>query len=693
MIRSSARLCAIVMVLAAISCTLTLQAQRITWIKTLGGPSFDMVEQLHVGADGSCNLIGTFSDSLDVGGIILQSIGSYDVFTARFNSKGNVTTAASHGGLDADEGRSIVVDNKGNTYYAGAFIDVAVIAGEQIESIDPSSVDMFVVKISKEGLLQWVKVFGSPTYDEGAPSLAVDSTGNVYVAGGIGGAGLFGTKKYTSAGKLDAFVAKLNASGEVQWVVGAGSADNDQTLHVHVTPNGDRVYAVGNFIGLVNFGSNTIESFANRTDFFVRALNASGQPLWCKRIGSSEPDFQIGANTTADGKLLLTGTMRLTTTFDTKTLKADGENDPDVFVAKVNRDGDFELLRRYGSIFEETASCIVADTKGNMFVGGSFDSTTILETFQQESYGASDGFVMRLLSNGDVDWVKTFGGPYEDAVTGVGIDAKGIPYVAGVFETYAFFDDIRYDGEGFDDIFLAALDCGPSTQLRPNTNELKVCEGMDRPIVARLGYPSYEWFVNGNKDPEPSFTLKTANLKTGTYTIYCRIKGFDECIKNTDTIKVIVTPGLTVPLITRKADELTCSVDLVNYQWYREGKKISGATSRTIKISGDGNYRVLISDTAGCERWSENFLVGTTSVDDLIEGTSIAVYPNPTSGAFTIAGAEGVEVSVRDVMGRIVTFVGSAAPYQTVELEGAAGMYVVTLRSGGESRTVLVQKR
>ena len=48
---------------------------------------------------------------------------------------------------------------------------------------------------------------------------------------------------------------------------------------------------------------------------------------------------------------------------------------------------------------------------------------------------------------------------------------------------------------------------------------------------------------------------------------------------------------------------------------------------------------------------------------------------------------------MRDVMGRIVTFVGSAAPYQTVELDGATGMYVVTLRAGGESRTVLVQKR
>ncbi len=693
MIRSSARMGTIVLVLAAISCTLTLQAQRITWIKTLGGPSFDMVEHLHVGADGSCSLIGTFSDSIDVGGIVLQSIGSYDVFNARFNSKGNVSTASSHGGLDADEGRSIVVDNKGNTYIAGAFIDIALIAGEQVESIDQSSVDMFIAKISKEGLTQWIKVFGSPTYDEGAPSVAVDSTGNIYVGGGIGGAGQFGTKKYTSTGKLDAFVAKLNASGEFLWVQGAGSADNDQTLHVHVTPNGDRVYAVGNFTGLVNFGSNTIESFVNRTDFFVRALNASGQPLWCKRIGSSEPDMQIGANTTADGKLLLTGTMRLTTTFDTKTLKADGENDPDVFVVRVNRDGDFELARRYGSIFEETASCIVADAKGNMFVGGSFDSTTIFETFQQESSGASDGFVMRLLANGDVDWVKTFGGPYEDAVTGVGIDAKGIPYVAGVFETYALFDNQRYNGKGFEDIFLAALDCGPSTELRPRAKEVKLCEGMDFPITARRGYPSYEWFVNGSKVTEPGFTLRTTNLQRGTYTVYCRIKGYDECIKNTDTINVIVTPGLTVPVITRKMDELTCSVDLVNYQWYREGQKISGATSRTIKISGEGNYRVLISDTTGCERWSENFLVGTTSVDDLIEGASIAVYPNPTSGAFTIAGAEGVEVSVRDVMGRIVTFVGSAAPYQTVELDGATGMYVVTLRAGAESRTVLVQKR
>jgi hypothetical protein len=112
-----------------------------------------------------------------------------------------------------------------------------------------------------------------------------------------------------------------------------------------------------------------------------------------------------------------------------------------------------------------------------------------------------------------------------------------------------------------------------------------------------------------------------------------------------------------------------------------------------VKVQGEGNYRVLISDTAGCERWSENFLVGTTSVNDLLEGTTIAIYPNPTSGAFTIAGAEGVEVTVRDVMGRVVSVLSAASAMETVVLDGAAGMYAVTLRSNGESRTILLQKR
>ena len=118
----------------------------------------------------------------------------------------------------------------------------ASVATELIEALDPGSTDMFVAKFNNVGIMQWVKVFGSTTYDEGAPFLAVDSLGAVYVAGGFGGTAEFGTRKATSGGKLDAFVGKMSANGDFIWVQGWGSTENDVATSVSVSPNGDRVY-------------------------------------------------------------------------------------------------------------------------------------------------------------------------------------------------------------------------------------------------------------------------------------------------------------------------------------------------------------------------------------------------------------------------------------------------------------------
>jgi hypothetical protein len=670
-----------------------MQAQRYTWIKTVTGPSFDESFSMAIAPNGDLHVVGVFSDSLNVSGMTVQALGNYDIFTARFNSKGQPINADAHGSFDVDEAASIVADNKGNYYFGGAFIDQAVVAGELVEGIDATSMDMFVAKLDRFGIVQWIKVFGSPTYDEGAPYIAVDSTGNVYVAGGVGGTGQFGTKTYKAVGKLDAFVAKLNPVGDFQWVVGAGSSDNDMAKGISVSPTGDRVYSVGTFIGQVTFGNATFDSYTGLADFFVRALNATGQPLWAKRLGWSGIDDQIACNTLQDGRLLITGSMKQTMNFDTQTLKAAGEFGTDFFVTRMSKEGEFELLKNYGSTFDERGTCITADAKGNMFVGGWYDSTTVIGTYADDSRGGNDGFVARILSNGEVDWVRTYGGPYDDGTRSIAVDAKNIPYVTGTFDTYAYFDDEKIMGDRFDDVFVAALDCGPSTLLNPRAAAIEICEGQDTLIQVRFGYPSYEWYQNNEKISLTGYKYNTSALKQGTYTVYCRIKGFDDCIKNTDTVTITVKPGLQLPLITRSADELTCSVDLVNYQWYREGQPIKGATSRTVKIAGDGFYRVLISDTSGCNRWSDNFLVGTTDVADLIDGTTISVYPNPTSGSITLQGAYGAELVLTDMIGRIVARVESAHDLQPLTIDGPVGVYSLTINVGGNTRTLLITKQ
>jgi hypothetical protein len=296
--------------------------------------------------------------------------------------------------------------------------------------------------------------------------------------------------------------------------------------------------------------------------------------------------------------------------------------------------------------------------------------------------------------NGDIDWLRSCGGPYDDEIRAIVIDAKNIPYVTGVFDTWAMFEDVKLTGDRFSDVFVAALDCGPSTSLKPRKSQLDICEGQDSLIQARFGYPNYEWYVNGTKDAAVvSYTYATGKLAQGTYQIYSRVTGFDDCVKNTDTITVVVRKGLPVPTITRVGDELRCSVDDVMYQWYREGNKINGQTNQTVAVSGDGLYRVQIMDSTGCDRWSDNFLVGTTSVFGDESGSVITLYPNPTQGQVTIAGAAGAEVTVTDMLGRVVARLQNASDVQLVSIDGANGTYAVTLRSGNAVHTVLVTKQ
>jgi hypothetical protein len=256
------------------------------------------------------------------------------------------------------------------------------------------------------------------------------------------------------------------------------------------------------------------------------------------------------------------------------------------------------------------------------------------------------------------------------------------------------FECIKLQGERFIDVFVAALDCGPSTMLNPRKEQLDICEGQDSLIQARFGYPNYEWYVNGTKDPSVvSYTYITGGLTEGTYQVYARVTGFDDCVKNTDTITVVVRKGLPVPTVTRVGDELRCSVDDVMYQWYRDGVKINGQTGQTVAINGDGLYRVQIIDSTGCDRWSADFLVGTTSVFSDESGSVVTLYPNPTQGALTIAGAAGAEITVTDMLGRVVVRLQNASEIQHVTIDGANGTYAVTLRNAGKVHTMLVTKQ
>jgi len=104
-----------------------------------------------------------------------------------------------------DYANGVATDSSGNVYVTGGTkggLDGNTSAGDT---------DLFVIKYNSSGTKQWTKQLGT-SGDDYANGVAVDSSGNVYVAGDTYG-GLDGNN---NAGNNDIFVVKYNSSGTKQ---------------------------------------------------------------------------------------------------------------------------------------------------------------------------------------------------------------------------------------------------------------------------------------------------------------------------------------------------------------------------------------------------------------------------------------------------------------------------------------------
>ncbi|MEI8024114.1 MAG: SBBP repeat-containing protein, partial [Actinomycetota bacterium] len=126
------------------------------------------------------------------------------------------------GGTGIDSGGSVAVDSSGNIYTTGSF-EGTVDFDPGVGTANLTAVafsDVFVSKLDASGNYVWAKSFGGTDYDSGG-SVAVDSSGNVYTTGSFRSTADFdpsvGIANLTSAGFLEVFVSKLDASGNYVW--------------------------------------------------------------------------------------------------------------------------------------------------------------------------------------------------------------------------------------------------------------------------------------------------------------------------------------------------------------------------------------------------------------------------------------------------------------------------------------------
>lgn len=239
------------------------------WAKSAGGTLDDRAQSICTDAIGNCYVIGYFNGTATVGTTILTSADSSDMWIAKYDPAGTSVWAKRAGGTSADEGKSIVSDEAGNTHVTGYFEGTATFGTITLTSF--GSRDIFAGKYDYKGDIMWMKKLGGAQGDIGY-GISIDSSGNSYVAGSFYGTAQFDTITAVSSNQDDVFIAGLDYYGSTKWVVQAGDVNPDIARGVVASTSGS-CYTTGYFSGSSTFGSHTITGFADN-DLFIAKVDS-----------------------------------------------------------------------------------------------------------------------------------------------------------------------------------------------------------------------------------------------------------------------------------------------------------------------------------------------------------------------------------------------------------------------------------
>ena len=303
-------------------------------------------------------------------------------------------------------------------------------------------------------------------------ALAVDSSGNLYVAGWTEAVDfpVLSPFQAANAGGVDVFVAKLNAAGNaLLYATYIGGRGADQAAGIALDASG-RVYLTGSTTS-ANFPlvSPIRSTLGGGRDAFALQLNSAGDALgFSTYLGGSNSDWGTAIALDSSGNAYIAG----------DTLSADfpvlGAAQPvlggatDAFVTKLTPAGAISFSTFVGGASDEHAGGVAVDSSDSAYIAGGTTSTNfpVVASVQAVNGGAQDAFLTKLSPAGSAIVYSTYLGGSGGGVgtpeqaNAVAVDVGGNAYIAGVTNSPNFpvtAGAFQAEFNGVQDAFVAKV--------------------------------------------------------------------------------------------------------------------------------------------------------------------------------------------------------------------------------------------
>lgn len=369
---------------------------KLVWAKQMKttGNGNQLPNSITIDPDGNILSTGRFSGTVDfdpdTGSFLLTSIGYDDIYIQKLDADGKLLWAKQIGGSKYDAGNDLVTDSYANVYITGSFgktVDFDPGPGAyNLTAVGPGSgyyYDVFILKLSSKGVFQWVRQMGGGTSDYGN-AITIDAAGNILTTGSFSGTGDFdpgiGVSNLTSSGQNDIFIQKLDSSGRHIWAKQISGIGNELSSCITANTNGD-IFIGGTFSHSVDFDPGTdtflLTALTNSNSIFVEKLDSLGNFIWVRLIEGTKSKSLNSMALDKAGNIYSTGNYLGNVDLDPSDsiLSFSSKGQYDVFVQKLDSNGQFEWATSTGSQGYDYSNDIVINSIGDIITVGSFQNT------------------------------------------------------------------------------------------------------------------------------------------------------------------------------------------------------------------------------------------------------------------------------------------------------------------------------
>ena len=511
-----------------------------------------------------------------------------------------------------------------------------------------------------------------------AKAVAIADDGSVVTVGEFNntvdmdpGPGVFNV---TANGDADAYVRKLDASGNFLWAGTLGGSGVEEAFDVALDAAGN-VHVVGAFGGTADLdigpGVQSATSSNTSDDVFILKLDPNGSTIWARWFGGPSNDLGRSIAVDGAGRVLVAGVFGGTMDIDpgagTNNVSSVGMED--AFALCLDAAGDHQWGYGWGGSQDDAAWGIAVDAAGNATVTGEFKVTADLDptagTFMGLANGAEDLFVLRLDAMGGFSWAVAMGGSGFERGAGVAMDQTGACIITGDMDSPTDIDPgagiVVLSGTSFEDAFVLKLDAGGSLAwgflLQGFLND-----GLGTAVDAAGNvYVCGEY--NGTTDMDPSGSVFNLTALPGP-------NGFVASYTDAGTFRYAFRCGsITNDVALNGSFQLAAAGQLQGSSDMDPGVGVATLTSAGMQDA----FTALYSDIS-------------TAISEPMDAHAL-VYPNPAADRITVqfpAEAIGADHRMIDLAGAVVLNGRVTGRSMDLDLSSlAAGCYVLQVDGTG----------